>query len=108
MASVGLEQLMHPRLVAALPGQPEAEILGQMEVPHRQRIRVTVRALPNLGRRPRPHTRQCPQHPISFAAGDTGRRLDGTRGRRNRADRPDSVRGDPGTVEVSIRHMAPR
>lgn len=68
MASVGLEQLLHTCVVSALSGQPVAEVLGDMEVSHREGIRIAVRPLPHLGGGPRSYARQRSKNAISLTA----------------------------------------
>lgn len=76
MARVGLEQLLHTCVVSALSGQPVAEVLGDMEVSHRDGIRIAVRPLPHLGGRPGPNARQRPKNTISLTARPVTRPLD--------------------------------
>ena len=115
MAGIGLEHLLHACVVSAFPGQPVAEVLGDMKVANRDGVRIAVRPLSHLSRCPRADAGQRAKDSIDFAAHPVTRiairpvtcPLNRPRGQGDRPNRPDAMGRDTRTMKVRIRYVAP-
>ncbi len=106
---IRLQQLQHHRVIGIpIPGQRPPHDPGQMQIPHRHRIRRPMTALHRLRRRPRTDPRHDLQPRPSRRRLHPGRLLQ-PRGQPNRTqDRRRPLVVDPGPMPLPGRNQRPR
>src|SRR4051812_8856693 len=77
--SPGLEELLELGVVERRAGEGPADVLGHVVVAEAHRVRVAVRALPDLGAGPHADARDRPQPPVRLLVAERDRALEADR-----------------------------